>query len=97
MIHSSKHNRSNIFEFEFLMEENKGLEKKLDNLCDVKLGKETWCLKVRVFRSWSVSTFSNSKETNSIEMILVNEKVLNVTLIMFLFLLYMFDFSIIKK
>ena len=35
MIHSSKHNCSNIFEFEFLMEEDKGLEKKLDNLCDV--------------------------------------------------------------
>ena len=79
------------------MEENKGLEKKLDNLCDVKPEKETWCFKVRVFRSWSVSTFSNPKETNSIEMILVNEKVPNATLIMFLFLLYMFDFSIIKN
>ena len=43
--------------------------------------KETWRLKVRVFRSWSFLTFLNPKETNSIEIIL----------------LYMFEFSIIKN
>jgi len=49
---------------------------KFDSLAGVVPGRETWRIKVRVLRMWRVLAFFNPTDTNSIEMVLVDEKVL---------------------
>jgi hypothetical protein len=41
----------------------------------VSPGKESWRLKVRVLRLWSVASFMRPDQVNSIEMVLIDEKV----------------------
>ncbi|XP_045810713.1 replication protein A 70 kDa DNA-binding subunit B-like [Trifolium pratense] len=43
-------------------------------LCDVVPGRESWRVKVRVIRVWEVPNFLNHDQTNSIEMVLIDEK-----------------------
>ncbi|MCH82797.1 replication factor A protein, partial [Trifolium medium] len=45
-----------------------------DMLCDVLPGRETWRVKVRVIRVWKVPNFLNHDQTNSVEMVLIDEK-----------------------
>jgi hypothetical protein len=46
-----------------------------DCLSDIKPGKEAWRIRVRVVRLWKVPGFLNPGQTNSLEMVLVDEKV----------------------
>jgi hypothetical protein len=46
-----------------------------DYLAEVVPGRESWRIKVRVLRMWKVPSFLNPSESNSIEMVLVDEKV----------------------
>jgi hypothetical protein len=46
-----------------------------DYLAEVVPGRESWRIKVRVLRMWKVPAFLNPSESNSIEMVLVDEKV----------------------
>jgi hypothetical protein len=51
------------------------MDSSFDLLSSVVLGRDSWRLKVRVARMWSVSSFLKPELTNSIEMVLVDEKV----------------------
>lgn len=42
-------------------------------LADINPVKETWKIKVRIIKLWKIPSFHNSEETNSIEMILMDE------------------------
>jgi hypothetical protein len=55
-------------------------------LGDIGAAKENIRIKVRVLRMWKVPTFMNPYETNSIELVLVDEKVeyVNVYIIYYL-------------
>jgi hypothetical protein len=53
---------------------NAGL-KTFNSLCNVKPGKDAWCIQARVLRLWSVPAFLNPKDNNSVEMVLIDEKV----------------------
>jgi hypothetical protein len=46
-----------------------------DMLGLVSPGKESWRVKVRVLRLWNVSSFMRPDQVNSIEMVLIDEKV----------------------
>jgi hypothetical protein len=46
-----------------------------DMLGLVSPGKESWRFKVRVLRLWSVASFMKPDQVNSIEMVLIDEKV----------------------
>jgi hypothetical protein len=46
-----------------------------DMLGPVSPGKESWRFKVRVLRLWSVASFMKPDQVNSIEMVLIDEKV----------------------
>lgn len=45
------------------------------NLSDVRVGNFPWCLKVRVIRLWVVKSNLISGQENSIELVLLDEKV----------------------
>jgi hypothetical protein len=47
-----------------------------DMLCDVVPGRETWKFKVRGLRMWSIDSFMKPGEISSLEMVLIDEKVL---------------------
>lgn len=51
------------------------MENSFDSLCDVLPGRETWRIKVCVDRLWAVQTFMKHDQINSLEMVLVDEKV----------------------
>jgi hypothetical protein len=51
------------------------MDKSFDALSDVVPGRDTWRIKVRVVRVWEVPTFLNPLQTNSIELVLVDDKV----------------------
>jgi hypothetical protein len=51
------------------------MEKGLDCLADIVPGRETWRIKVRVLRMWEVPSFLKPDETNSLEMVLIDQKV----------------------
>lgn len=42
---------------------------------DITPNKETWRIKVRIIRTWRRPNFNNPNEENSIEMVLMDEKV----------------------
>jgi hypothetical protein len=46
-----------------------------DMLGPVSPGKESWRFKVRVLRLWSVASFMRPDQVNSLEMVLIDEKV----------------------
>lgn len=46
-----------------------------DSLAAVAPGREGWRFKVRVLRVWEVPAFLNSEQPNSLEMVLIDEKV----------------------
>jgi hypothetical protein len=46
-----------------------------DMIGSVSPGRESWRFKVRVLRLWSVSSFMKPNQANSIEMVLIDEKV----------------------
>jgi hypothetical protein len=57
--------------------EKKGTSKNaFDSLSDIKPGRDTWRIQARVLRLWRVPAFLNPKDTNSIEIVLIDEKVL---------------------
>jgi hypothetical protein len=58
-----------------------------DMLGSVSPGKETWRIKVRVLRLWTASSFMKPDQPNSLEMVLIDEKVSNfhVKVIVFIF------------
>jgi hypothetical protein len=47
-----------------------------DMLCDVVHGRKTWKFKVRDLRMWSIDSFMKPGEISSLEMVLIDEKVL---------------------
>jgi len=53
------------------------MEKSIDCLADIALGRENWRIKVRVLRMWVVPAFLKPDETNSLEMVLIDQKVCN--------------------
>jgi len=46
-----------------------------DSVGDVKIGRDSWRLRVRVLRLWRVPSFKNPEQAISLEMVLVDEKV----------------------
>jgi hypothetical protein len=58
------------------VEKNVEAGNSFDYLAEVVPGRETWRIKVRVLRMWKVPAFLNPTESNSIEMVLVDEKVM---------------------
>jgi hypothetical protein len=50
---------------------------KFDMLSEIVDGKENIRIKVRVIRMWNVPTFLNPSETNTVELVFVDEKVSN--------------------
>jgi hypothetical protein len=46
-----------------------------DLVSDVLLGREVWRIKVRIIMIWEVPTFLNQDQTNSVEMVLIDEEV----------------------
>jgi hypothetical protein len=51
--------------------------RKFDMLSEIVDGKENIRIKVRVIRMWNVPTFLNPSETNTVELVFVDEKVSN--------------------
>jgi len=51
------------------------MDKSIDCLCDIVPGKESWRIKVCVLRMWEVPTFLKLDQANSVEMVLIDEKV----------------------
>ena len=51
------------------------MHKSIDCLCDIVSGRESWRIKVCVFRMWEVSNFFKLDKANSVEMVLIDEKV----------------------
>ncbi|MCI20613.1 hypothetical protein A2U01_0041775, partial [Trifolium medium] len=54
---------------------------KFDDVADILPGKENVCIKVRVLRLWKVTAFLNSCESSSVEIVLVDEKLVATSLI----------------
>lgn len=44
---------------------------------EIATGKDGWRIKVRVIRLWSVPTFMKPDQPNSLEMVLIDEKVVS--------------------
>jgi len=57
------------------------MEKSIDSLADVMPGRETWRIKVCVLRIWEVPAFLKPDEINSLEMVLIDQKVFSYYLI----------------
>jgi hypothetical protein len=51
------------------------VESKFDDVADILPGKENVRIKVRVIRMWKVPAFINPCEFNSIELVLIDQKV----------------------
>jgi len=47
-----------------------------DSLCDILPGKDAWRIKVRVARMWQVPSFLKPDQANTVEMVLIDEKVI---------------------
>jgi hypothetical protein len=60
---------------EKMMEKTSMDKIKFDSLHEILPGRESWRIKVRVLRMWKVPGFINPSEPNSMEMVLVDEKV----------------------
>jgi hypothetical protein len=54
-----------------------------DMLGSVSPGRESWRFKVRVLRLWTVSSFMKPDQANSIEMVLIDEKVSTIFLLIY--------------
>jgi hypothetical protein len=51
------------------------MDKSLDSVSEIVLGRLTWRIKVRVVRLWEVPTFLKLDQANSLEMVLLDEMV----------------------
>jgi len=51
------------------------MERSFDSLSEIVPGKDGWRIKVRILRIWEVPTFLRPDQTNSLEMVLIDEKV----------------------
>jgi hypothetical protein len=51
------------------------MESAFDMLCDVLPANQGWKIKVRVIRLWPVYSFMKPDEINSLEMVLLDDKV----------------------
>jgi hypothetical protein len=51
------------------------MDPSFDLVSDVLLGREVWRIKVRIIMIWEVPTFLNQDQTNSVEMVLIDEEV----------------------
>lgn len=51
------------------------MEKSLDSLSEIVPGRLTWKIKVRLVRLWEVPTFLKPDKANSLEMVLIDDKV----------------------
>jgi hypothetical protein len=51
------------------------MDPSFDLVSDVLLGREVWRIKVRIIMIWEVPTFLNQDQTNSFEMVLIDEEV----------------------
>jgi hypothetical protein len=58
--------------------------KRFDSIAEILPDKETVRIQVRVLKLWKVPAFLNPAETRSIEMVLVDEKVIDWMLINFI-------------
>jgi hypothetical protein len=58
--------------------------KRFDTIAEILPDKETVRIQVRVLKLWKVPAFLNPAETRSIEMVLVDEKVIDWMLINFI-------------
>lgn len=67
------------------VEGKKKIDGKFDMLSEIVAGRENICIKVRVLRMWKVPTFMNPSETNTLELVLVDEKVGNLCWVVFVF------------
>jgi hypothetical protein len=68
------------------------IDNSFDSVSAVSPGREGWRLKVRVLRLWEVPIFLNPEQPNSIEMVLIDDKVVLIIVVdLCLFsVLYMF-------
>lgn len=51
------------------------MERSIDPLSDIVPGRESWRIKVRVVRIWEVPSFLKPGEANSLELVLIDDKV----------------------
>ncbi|GAU19045.1 hypothetical protein TSUD_193820 [Trifolium subterraneum] len=51
------------------------MESSFDLVLEVQPGREAWRIKVRVLRIWEVPSFLNPTQANSVEMVLIDEKI----------------------
>jgi len=61
------------------------MENSFDLLSAVLPGREGWRFKVRVLRMWEVPSFLNPEQPNSIEMVLIDEKVRLLVIVLIVF------------
>jgi len=52
------------------------MENVFHSISEIAPGKDGWRIKVRVLRVWEVPTFMKPDQTNSLEMVLIDEKVI---------------------
>jgi len=62
------------------------MERSFDSLFENVPGKDGWRIKVRILRIWEVPTFLRPDQTNSLEMVLIDEKVCCFFLFLFWFI-----------
>jgi hypothetical protein len=70
--------------------ESSASNSKFDVVADIHPGKENMRINVRVLRLWKVPTFLNPSENGSIEMVLVDEKVIFKLYLYFVMFYFMF-------
>jgi hypothetical protein len=51
------------------------MDRSFDSLSEIVPGKDGWRIKVRILRIWEVPTFLRPDQTNSLEMVLIDDKV----------------------
>jgi len=52
------------------------MENSFHSVSEIATGKEGWRIKVRVLRLWEVPAFLQPDQTNFVEMVLIDEKVI---------------------
>ncbi|MCH80683.1 replication factor A protein, partial [Trifolium medium] len=72
------------------------MDKAFDTLGSVSTGKESWRIKVRVLRLWSVYSFMKPDQVNSLEMVLIDEKGVKIHASVRRQLLYLFRSKIVE-
>ncbi|CAJ2652163.1 unnamed protein product [Trifolium pratense] len=72
------------------------MDRAFDTLASVCSGKESWRIKVRVLRLWSVCSFMKPEQVISLEMVLIDDKGVKIHASVRRQLLYLFNLKIVE-